>query len=120
MNSELNSINIKSRKHVTRDSWIIAAIKKLEKRNGIIRELPLDQFSEFPSSASVRKLKNRMSDDVNNSTLSNRDMKSFSYSSNFLENSGIFKTDKQGTSGTYSTSFDRNYVASLFLTFNMI
>lgn len=49
MKGELDAMNVKRQKLITRNDWIIAAIKALEKKNNIHREPPVSFYHTFGS-----------------------------------------------------------------------
>lgn len=64
MKGELDSLNVKRQKLITKNDWIIAAIKGLEKKNNIHREPPTDNYQAY---SSIHRLGDRISEDVCNS-----------------------------------------------------
>lgn len=61
MKGELDSLNLKRQKLVTRSDWIVAAIKSLEKKNGIKRELTVNHV--FPLGSHYYKNWGSLSDE---------------------------------------------------------
>ena len=58
-------MNVKRQKLITKNDWIVAAIKGLEKRNNVHRELPVESYNMY-SSALFRN-SDKYSDDMWNS-----------------------------------------------------
>lgn len=50
MKGELDAMNVKRQKLITKNDWIIAAIKGLEKKNNIHRDLPVEAYNSLSSS----------------------------------------------------------------------
>lgn len=67
MKGELDAMNVKRQKLITKNDWIIAAIKGLEKKNNVHRELPVESYHILSSSLfknSNNKLFNEFEDEV--------------------------------------------------------
>ena len=65
MKGELDAMNVKRQKLITKNDWIIAAIKALEKRNKIHRDPPVNLNHGFLSS--YYKHNDRFSEELGNS-----------------------------------------------------
>lgn len=67
MKGELDAMNVKRQKLITKNDWIIAAIKGLEKKNNVHRELPVESYHVLSSSLfknSNNKIFNEFEDEV--------------------------------------------------------
>jgi len=61
MKGELDALNVKRQKLVTKDDWMLAVIKGLEKKNGVFRDLPTSHV------AGLSKYTDRPGDDFDGS-----------------------------------------------------
>ena len=67
MKGELDAMNVKRQKLITKNDWIIAAIKGLEKKNNVHRELPVESYHVLSSSLfknNNNKIFNEFEDEV--------------------------------------------------------
>lgn len=62
MKGELDAMNVKRQKLITKNDWMVAAIKGLEKKNNIHRDLPVESYNTY-SSALFRSC-DKLSDDM--------------------------------------------------------
>ena len=100
MKGELDAMNVKRQKMITKNDWIVAAIKGLEKKYNIHRDPSID-FYYLQSSPYSKKNADKFSDDVMNSAGSingSKLKKSMSYGSK-LDNFALFKIEKLNHAG---------------------
>ena len=65
MKGELDAMNVKRQKLITKNDWVVAAIKGLEKKNNIHRDLPAELYHLYPSA--LFRNGDKYSDDMWNS-----------------------------------------------------
>jgi hypothetical protein len=96
MKGELDSINVKRQKLITEDVWIIAVIKKLQKRNDIESQIPVDITKSFISPY-FRRISEKLADDAAKTPIvtSENGGKQGTDQADVSDNAAVFKIEKQ-------------------------